>query len=194
MLMVPSLTSAAPIQRKLTTAENAIKITIAVITARVAIRRFAATKLFSVTPWNLARDRFSWVNACTVCADSSCSDASPDDTAIQSWFSRLSLRTRRPNNTTGINTTGIGHKTRPVIFTDVHNIRPMPPNKISTLRNAIDTDDPITDKISVVSVVIRLRTSPVITRSKNAGDMPIILSKTATRISATMRSPRRVTR
>ena len=41
------------------------------------------------------------------------------------------------------------------------SIIPNPPTKISRLRSAIETDDPITERISVVSVVMRLRTSPV---------------------------------
>ena len=41
----------------------------------------------------------------------------------------------------------------------------MPPIRISTLRNATETDDPITERISVVSVVMRLTTSPVISFS-----------------------------
>ena len=41
-----------------------------------------------------------------------------------------------------------------------------PPTSISTLRSATETEDPITDRISVVSVVMRLKTSPVISFSK----------------------------
>ena len=44
-----------------------------------------------------------------------------------------------------------------------------PPRKISTLRSATEIDEPMTDRISVVSVVRRDRTSPVMMRSKNAG-------------------------
>ncbi len=60
------------------------KITIAVIAARTAIRRRAASKLFSVTSAKEARLALSFVKACTVWADSNASDAEPDDDAIQS--------------------------------------------------------------------------------------------------------------
>ena len=69
----------------------------------------------------------------------------------------------------------------------------MPPTNSSTLRRATETDEPRTDWISVVSVVIRLSTSPVISPSKNPGLIPITRSKTALRMSATTRSPSRVT-
>ena len=58
-------------------------------------------------------------------------------------------------------TAGTINKTKPVSFAEVSNIIPNPPTKINRLRSAIETDDPITERISVVSVVIRLRTSPV---------------------------------
>jgi hypothetical protein len=41
----------------------------------------------------------------------------------------------------------------------------MPPIRIRKLRSATETDEPITDWISVVSVVMRLMISPVSTRS-----------------------------
>ena len=58
----------------------------------------------------------------------------------------------------------------------------------------MEIDEPMTDRISVVSVVMRLRTSPVITRSKKDGLREVTLSKVARRMSATTRSPSRVTR
>ena len=61
----------------------------------------------------------------------------------------------------GMTITGIGQRTKAVIFTLVHSINPIPPTKIRTLRKATETELPITDRINVVSVVIRLRTSPV---------------------------------
>ena len=57
-------------------------------------------------------------------------------------------------------------KTRPVSFHEVSANRINPPTSISTLRSATETEDPITDRISVVSVVMRLKTSPVISFSK----------------------------
>ncbi len=134
------------------------------------------------------------MKACTACADKSASEALPDEAAIQSWFSRLRVRRRRPRKTIGTMTAGTIRSARPVSLADVKNIRIMPPNRISTLRSATEMDEPITDRISVVSVVIRLKTSPVMIFSKKAGLILIMRSKTALRISATTRSPRRVTR
>ena len=48
---------------------------------------------------------------------------------------------------------------------EVISIRAMPPIRIRRLRSAMETEEEITLSSSVVSVVIRLRTSPVITRS-----------------------------
>ena len=84
--------------------------------------------------------------------------------------------------------------TRPVSLPEVRNKNPNPPIRISTLRNATLTLDPITDRISVVSVVSRDSTSPVRIRSKNAGLIPSIRSNSALRMSATTRSPSLVTR
>ena len=55
-----------------------------VIAARVVMRRLATSKLFSVTCANLRLLSPSWVNACTVWADNSASDADPELAAIQS--------------------------------------------------------------------------------------------------------------
>ena len=84
--------------------------------------------------------------------------------------------------------------TSPISFNEVKASIASPPARMIMLRSAMDRDDPITDWISVVSVVMRDRISPVITRSKNAGDRVITRAKTALRISATTRSPRRVTK
>ena len=94
----------------------------------------------------------------------------------------------------GTITAGTTSSTMPVSLPEVNSISTSPPMKSSRLRSAIETDEPITLRIRVVSVVIRLRTSPVMIRSKKAGDMEIIRSYTAVRISATTRSPSRVTR
>ena len=51
-----------------------------------------------------------------------------------------------------------------------------PPISISPLRSAIDTEEPTTDSTSVVSVVSREITSPVMIRSVKAGLMPITRS------------------
>ena len=59
-------------------------------------------------------------------------------------------------------TAGTINNTIAVSLAEVNSISTSPPVTISILRSAMDTDDPITDRISVVSVVIRLSTSPVI--------------------------------
>ncbi len=62
------------------------------------------------------------------------------------------------------------------------------------LRSAIDAVAPTTDWITEVSVVSRVITSAVITRSKKAGLMPATWENTAARRSAMTRSPSRLTR
>ncbi len=61
----------------------------------------------------------------------------------------------------GTITSGTIRRTSPDSFGAVQSISPSPPAKISTLRRATETEEPITDSKSVVSVVIRLSTSPV---------------------------------
>ena len=85
----------------------------------------------------------------------------PDEAAIQSWFSRLSTRNRRPSVMIGMTTAGTISRTSPVSLGDVASISTIPPRKINRFRNAMEMDEPITDRISVVSVVMRLTTSPV---------------------------------
>ena len=109
-------------------------------------------------------------------------------------MSRLSARSRRPSTTIGTTTAGTISSTNPVSLPEVISSIAMPPNSISRLRNATETDEPITDRISVVSVVSRETISPLIIRSKKAGERPIRRSNIARRISATTRSPNRVTR
>ena len=189
----PARTSRAPIHRTPVTPAKIRKITSAVITARVLIRVRADRNDRSVTSANPARVRVSWVKACTVCAASRLSDAVPDELAIQSWFSRASTRRRRPSRKIGATTTGTSNNSNPVSLAEVRSSITNPPSATSTCRSASDTDEPITDRISVVSVVMRLMISPVITFSKKPGDRPITRSNTALRMSATTRSPSRVT-
>jgi hypothetical protein len=90
-----------------------------VITARVAMRFLALSKLFrSRVEMGGATGR-SWVKACTVCTLVSASDALPELSAIQSWFSRLSARRRRPSTTIGTITTGTISRTDPESFGEV---------------------------------------------------------------------------
>ena len=69
---------------------------------------------------------------------------------------RARRRTRRPKNNTGATNNGTHNKTIPVRRGSVKYIKPMPPKKISTFRNATETEEPITDRIKVVSVVRRV--------------------------------------
>ncbi len=105
------------------------------------------------------------MKACTVCTASSASEPLPELSAIRSWFSRLSARSRRPSVMIGISTAGTISRTSPVSFGEVQISSPIPPTSSSTLRSAIETELPITDSSNVVSVVIRLSTSPVMIRS-----------------------------
>ena len=89
----------------------------------------------------------------------------PELSAIQSWLARLSRRTFRPSAMIGTITAGTISSTRPVSLGEVSSIITSPPKNSSRLRRNHDTDEPITDRIRVVSVVIRLRTSPVMVLS-----------------------------
>ena len=119
-----------------------------------------------MTSENSAELRASWVKACTVCADKSDSDALPEEAAIQSWFCRDKPRNLRPNANIGPKIKGTINRTKPVSFGEVQSIMINPPDIISILRSIQLAEDPMTDKINVVSVVMRLRTSPVINFSK----------------------------
>ena len=158
-------TSRAPTQRTPTTPEKISAITITVIQARVAIRCRADRNDCSVTPANALRLSDSCVNACTAWTDWRASDAFPDDAAIQSWFSRLSVRSRRPSTMIGTTITGTRSRTRPASFGDVTKSSTSPPIRTREFLSATETDEPMTDRIRVVSVVSRERTSPVMMRS-----------------------------
>ena len=69
----------------------------------------------------------------------------------------------------------------------------IPPKKIKTFLRAKETEELITERIRVVSVVNRDNTSPVKIFSKKGGLMLITRLKTADLISATNRSPILVT-
>jgi hypothetical protein len=82
----------------------------------------------------------------------------------------------------------------PVSLAEVISSITMPPDNSRTLRSAIEALAPTTPWITEVSVVSRVITSAVITRSKKAGLMPATWLKTAVRRSAITRSPSRLTR
>ena len=66
-VMRPASTSEAPTHSTMTMPAPTRKITSAVITARILVRRMAAMKESSTAPLKLARSTSSWVKACTVC-------------------------------------------------------------------------------------------------------------------------------
>ena len=61
----------------------------------------------------------------------------------------------------GAMTAGTTSRTSPASLGAVQTISAIPPSRIRTLRSATETEDPITDSSSVVSVVMRDSTSPV---------------------------------
>ena len=92
-----------------------------------------------------------------------------DASAMRSCESRESLRTRRPNTMIGRITTTSSTMMIDESFTLVKNIIASPPANRSTLRIAIEMLVPTTDWMSVVSVVRRESTSPLLVISKNCG-------------------------
>ena len=65
----------------------------------------------------------------------------------------------------GTTTSGTPTSTSAVSFGLVKKSSASPPISVSTLRSATETDEPITESTSVVSVVSRDSTSPVMIRS-----------------------------
>ena len=103
-------------------------------------------------------------------------------------------RTRRPSTISGTSTSGISTTIISVSRTLVTaSITRLPTIEIAE-RSVIDRLTPAIDCTSVVSAVSRDSTSPVRVTSKNAGSIRITLRYTASRRSATTRSPSQVTR
>ena len=86
--------------------------------------------------------------------------------AMASWLELASLRTLRPNIIIGTSTSGTQATTTKVSFKLVNNSIASPPINISTLRSAIENDEPIIDCSNVVSVVKRDISSPLRFSSK----------------------------
>ena len=84
---------------------------------------------------------------------------------MRSWLSRLSARRRRPSVRIGATTSGTPMSTSAVSLGLVTKSSTSPPASTRRLRSATETDEPITDRTSVVSVVSRDSTSPVMIRS-----------------------------
>jgi len=100
----------------------------------------------------------------------------------------------RPRIRIGNTTSGTISSVMPVSFAEVTSSMKMPPASSRMFLSAIEAVEPTTAWITEVSVVSRVITSAVITRSKKAGLMAATWAKTAFRRSAITRSPSRVTR
>ena len=81
-----------------------------------------------------------------------------------------------------------------VSFIEVASIKKKPPIKIRIFLKATETEELITDRIKVVSVVKRDKTSPLKIFSKKDGLIYIILPKISFLISETILSPNLVTK
>jgi hypothetical protein len=102
---------------------------------------------------------------------------------------RAKRRTRRPNSTMGVTTSGTPASTSRVSLRLVVNSMTKPPIRISRLRSAIERLEPTAFSISVVSEVRREITAPVRPASKYEGGRLSRWSKTLRRRSAVTRSP-----
>ncbi len=100
----------------------------------------------------------------------------------------------RPNPTSGSTITGMAPSTKAESRALVTTIMVAEPKNSMRLRSAIETDAPTADLIWVVSAVSRDTSSPDLAVSKNDADRMVRRSNTASRRSATTRSPRLVTR
>jgi hypothetical protein len=115
--------------------------------------------------------------------------------AMRSWAPRDSRRTRRPITISGTITTGISARIQIVSRALVSaSMMTSAPIRLSTERRVIDRLTPAMAWTSVVSAVSRDSTSPVRVTSKNVGSMRTTRRYTASRRSATTRSPSQVTR
>ncbi len=90
--------------------------TIAVIKARVRMRRLAAAKVASTAPAKRAASRTSWVNAWTTLIAPRTSATIVPTLAMRSWLDRDRSRTRRPKKMIGRMVTGMTSSISPVSF------------------------------------------------------------------------------
>ena len=114
--------------------------------------------------------------------------------AIRSWLERESLRTRRPNNSIGTTTSGITSAARPASLGLVTISSVVAPTKVTRLRTAIEAELPTTVCTSSVSVPRRDCSSPVRVDSKKPRSSPSRCEYRRCRMSATTRSPSRLTK
>ena len=153
------------------------------------MRSIAVSNALSTLPPKRCASMFSWVKACTVGIAFRISPAMPEASAMRSCDSRDSLRTRRPYITIGSTTTPSMTMMIEVSLTLVMNSMIMPPTNSRKLRSASEMLVPTRVWISVVSVVRRDSTSPVLVVSKNCGLWLSTWVYTALRRSAVTRSP-----
>ena len=111
-----------------------------------------------------------------------------------SCAARERLRTMRPNATSGSTMTGIAPSTKADRRALVTTIIAVEPKNSTRLRSAVEAEAPTAALIWVVSAVSRDTNSPDFAVSKNAADRMVIRSNTASRRSATTRSPMLLTR
>ncbi len=140
--------------------------TIMVRSARVRVRLSALSKASSTRRPKRARSAVSCTKAWMVRTALRLSSTPAPTSATRSWLSRESLRTLRPISTIGATTKGTASTTKPVNFGLVIASMNRPPTSSRRLRSAKDTEEPITVCSSVVSVVMRVSTSPVRVVSK----------------------------
>jgi len=124
----------------------------------------------------------------------SVSPASPLESAMPSCASRDSLRTQRPTPISGTITAGTSSRIQPIRRGLVSASITSAPTRLMEERSAIEMPAPAMDCTRVVSVVSRESTSPERVTSKNDGSSRTTLRYTASRMSATMRSPSQLIR
>ena len=175
-------------------APNTSIVATAVRLERVFVRRTAAWNESSTAASKRRVLAPSSVKAWTVWIAFSVSSAMPLVSAIRSWVVRDSFRTRLPSTTSGTTTTGTSTRIIPVRRALVTaSIARLPTSEMAE-RSVIDRFTPAMDCTSVVSAVSRESTSPMRVISKNAGSMRMTRAYTASRRSATTRSPSHVTK
>ena len=105
--MSPLATASAPRHISTVSAPKTSTMIVAVIAARVVIRRRAVWNVRSTASAKRARSRSSWLNAWTTRTAPSTSAVIAPISATRSWLVRETLRSRRPNQTIGSTTSGI---------------------------------------------------------------------------------------
>ena len=108
---------------------------------------------------------------------------------MRSWLLVDTARTRRPSTMIGPTISGMPSSIMPASFGDSTNRITRQAMPMTMLRSATDTVVPTTCSMIVVSTVSREVISAGRFSSKNPGDKRSKLRCTASRISATVRSP-----